>query len=51
VAGSRDLKLRGIRRGCESVRSILRLEKRMREKKISRIFGAENVEGVSLKCS
>jgi hypothetical protein len=51
VAESTDLKLRGIRKGCDRVQCFLCLGERMPEKKKSRIFGAENAEGMLLKLS
>lgn len=49
MAESTDLKLTGIRKCCDRERSFLCLGERMREKKFSRIFGAENAEGMLLK--
>ena len=51
MAESRDVNLRGIRNGCNRLRTFICLGERMREKKMSRIFGAENAEGILLKCS
>ena len=39
MAENTDLKLRVIRKGCDSVRSFLLLGERMREKKISLYLG------------
>ena len=51
MAESTDLKLRGIRKGCDRVQFFLCLGERIRKKKMSRIFGKENAVGMLLKCS